>query len=119
MSNWRKRRTTIHFNHPEYDDYWASVNRARALIGEPPIPHGQPLEIEIRQYVSSRHEPLGIGYCQGCGEIMLMNDEQQKWCPTCRAERKRKYVENRPEKRSENRAEKRSDRRKHDSHTDD
>ena len=98
MSDWRKRRTTIFFDHPDYEDHWASLNRARALVGKPPIPHGEPLTIAMLSM--ERHEPLGVGYCQQCNEIMLVNDEQQKWCPACRAARKSKYT-NKRKKRNE------------------
>ena len=97
MSGWRKRKKTIFFDHPEYDDHLTLINYGRELAGQPPIPHGEPLEILAKVRIEPRHEPLGVGYCQRCKDIMLMNDEQQKWCPACRAERKRYYIEKRNE----------------------
>ena len=84
MSDWRARKETLYPDHPNYDEFRTYFNRKNNLLNKPLIPYGDPIEVPYRNLYNPRTPPIGIGYCQRCGEVMLVRDEEQKWCRSCR-----------------------------------
>lgn len=100
MSDWRTRKEVLHPEHPNYDEFYAYFNRRYALTNKELIPYGEPIEVPYRFIYNPRTPPIGFGYCQRCGEVMLVRDEQQKWCRSCRLFVKLDKMEARKKRRS-------------------